>query len=83
MSDSKKLKVRVNGTKRVVIGPIAKSKGGDGRVHLLGSLQDQQEAVPANKRLSNSVELQGDVAEAVRKSKVVGAVKDRLGLQVS
>lgn len=85
---AKKLTLRNTGSRRIIVGPPAKSKGGaGGRLHLLGTSDDDKirSQVPEGKAVvpGTSVTLEGAAADAVRGSKVLEAVKDRLGLRVA
>lgn len=75
----KSLTLATTGTRRVVIGPGPKSKGGPRTLTILGAKADQglDKAAP----LSHTFE--GGESERLRKSKVLDAVKDRFGLQVA
>jgi hypothetical protein len=76
-----KLTLRNTGTRRVVLGPPAKSKSGSRAVTVLGTSDDA--GVPADKRRDQVVVLEGEAAKALRDSTVFAAVKDRLGLQAA
>lgn len=76
-----KLTVRNTGSRRVVLGPPAKSKSGSRAVTVLGTSDDAM--VPAGKRRDQVIILEGDAAKRLRDSTVFAAVKDRLGLQAA
>jgi hypothetical protein len=67
------------GSRRVVVGPPAKSKGGGAMLKFDTSADA---GVPASKRIGSTHKLEGTAAKGVRESKVVAALKDRLGLRM-
>ena len=77
---AKPLTVTNQGSRRVILGPPAKSKGGTGKLVCFDTQADKD--VPNAKRLGQSHTLTGADAERVRASKTVAAMKDRLGLKV-
>lgn len=72
--------VRNAGSRRVILGPPPKSKGGGS---LIAFDTEADAAVPAGKRLGQVHTIEGERAEQLRGSKVFAAVKDRLQLQVA
>jgi Zn-dependent M28 family amino/carboxypeptidase len=78
-----KLTIRNTGTRRVVIGPPAKSKRDASAAALIKFDTDADEAVPKDKRIGTTRELTGAAATAVRGSKTVQAMGERLGLRMT
>lgn len=78
------LSIHNTGSRRVILGPPAKSKGGGSPV-LLGTPDDAKAAAKASPGTvpSQTATLQGDAAEIWRKSKVLAAAKEHLGLKVT
>lgn len=74
------LRLHNTGTNRVIIGPPAKSKGGKARDAIRFDAKNDTK-VPDGKRLGQVHTIEGERAEALRKSPVVKAVADRLGLK--
>lgn len=80
MSTPEKDLVLANGgTRRVIIGPGPRSKGGGGKLVRFDTAADAK--IPEGKRLGQTHKLTGADAERVRTSKVVEALKDRLELK--
>lgn len=85
MADAKPLTVHNSNSRRIVLGPPAKSKGG-GRPVLLGTpddtaarKHDAKKALPPQ-----TAKLTGEMAAAHRgKGSVLDAVKDHFGLRVA
>lgn len=79
-ASTSKTMIRNTGSRRVILGAPAKSKGGGAMVRF-DTAADA--GVKADKRLGQVHELEGDRAKSVVGSRVFQAMKDRLGLQVA
>lgn len=79
MSAAAKVAVTNNGTRRVIIGAPAKSKGG-GSLVKLDTAADS--VVAAGKRFGQTHVIEGASAEAIRSSKTVEAMAAKLGVKV-
>lgn len=77
-----KLSIRNGGTRRMILGPPAKSKGG-GKSTLLGTSDDAKVANIAKNVSPQVVTLDGEAAAHWRTSKVLAGVKDHFGIQVA
>ena len=86
MADAKPstLMVRNAGTRRVILGPPPKSRGG-GSPLLIGTTDDARIAAKAMKGSvpPDITELKDATADLWRKSKVLAAARAHLGLQVA
>lgn len=73
------VQIRNTGSRRVILGRPAKSKGES----MVRFDTPADSAVPAAKRLGQVHQLEGERGQKLVKSKVFLGLKDRLGLQVA
>lgn len=77
---TKTLRIENNGTRRVVLGPGPKSKGGDRTLIKFDTPAD--DGVDPKRRIGRVRTVDGERAEAIRSSRVVKSLADKLGLQL-
>ena len=81
-SASTKLAISNDGTRRIVIGPPPKSKGGQRAMALAFDTKDDS-LVDKAKRLGTAHLVEGERAESIKSNKVVAALAPKLGLRLA